>query len=447
MAPTELFLRGMGIVYFLAFFSLWRELLGLYGSKGIVPIREFIQRLKRIRYPIWKMPTLFWIASSDAFLQTTAIVSMVLSVFVVLGALTPFALLLLWFFYLSFYTTGEPFLNFQWDGLLLECGFYAFLISLGPSFEAPMTWVLYFLLFRLMFSSAVVKWLAVTDYWRTRRAMDYHYESQPLPNIFAYFMHQQPRWFSSFSVYVVFFIEGVVPFLIFFGPQARLVAFIILLTFQWILILTGNFAFFNLLAIALCIPLLGLPSDLNDPFAWIVAIFLIAMNTLLALSPFISFKFFRNIFSFMNDYGLMASYGLFANMTKGRHEIIIEGSADGDAWIPYEFHHKPQKLDAYPTQVAPLQPRLEWQLWFIPSIPWNHVSWFVVLLERLLEGSKPVASLFKANPFPDRPPKYVRALIFAYKFTDLKTWRATGNYWQRTFLGAYTPPIQLNEKD
>ena len=138
---------------------------------------------------------------------------------------------------------------------------------------------------------------------------------------------------------------------------------------------------------------------------------------------------------------------LFANMTKGRYEIVIEGSQDGDHWIPYEFYYKPQKLNKAPSQIAPLQPRLDWQLWFIPSVPWRHVGWFVNLLERLLEGSKPVTALFKHNPFPDTPPKFVRALIYAYKFTDLKTCKQTGNFWTKTFKGAYTPPIQLTDRE
>lgn len=447
MTPSDLFLRGMGLIYFIAFFSLWRELLGLYGSKGIVPIAQFMSRLKNAKYTFWKAPTLFWISSSDSFLQTISILGMIFAGLTVLGAFTPGTLFILWLLYLSFCTVGSPFLDFQWDRLLLESGFYAFLYACGPLFQAPMTWVLYLLMFRLMVSSGIVKLLAITDHWRTARAMDYHYESQPLPNTPAYFMHQQPRWFSTLSVYGMLFFELIVPWLIFGGESARHLAFILLFLFQWVLIFTGNFAFFNFLTIILCLPLLEMPADPLNPVTWALASFFIVMNLLILLHYFFPILLPARVYSWMGTWGLISSYGLFANMTKGRHEIIIEGSDDANHWIPYEFFYKPQVMDQMPTQIAPLQPRLEWQLWFIPSVPWRQVGWFVNLLERLLEGSKPVSALFKHNPFQDSPPKYVRALLYSYKFTDLATWKKTRCCWTRTFLGAYTPPIHLAEKE
>lgn len=446
MIPTEYLLRGLGVVYFIAFFSLWRELFALYGSDGIVPVKETLTLLKNARYNFWKLPTIFWISASNTFLQGVVIAGLSLSVMVMFNFLTPFCLFFLWLFYLSFVHVGAPFMNFQWDYLLVEVGFYAFLFSLTPDLEAPMTYVFWILLFRLMFSSMSVKLQAYTPYWRKLTAMDYHYESQPLPNILAYFMHHQGKWFAQFSCIAVFLIEGLAPFLIFMGEEARIYAFIILVLFQWLILLTGNYAFFNILTLLLCLTLLFTSFPPTEPIFWAIGGVFFLLNLLSIVKLFYNISFISKIFNFLGNWGLLNPYGLFANMTKGRYEIIIEGSDDEESWKEYEFFIKPQDLKTPPCQIAPLQPRLEWQLWFIPSVPWNHVGWFKNFLVKVLEGSPSVLSLFKYNPFKGSPPKYVRAMIYSYKFTDLKTWKGSGTYWERTFVGVYTPPINLRDK-
>lgn len=446
MVSTEIFLQGMGVIYFIAFLSLWRELSGLYGSNGIVPIKDKIEMIKRAKFPFFKGPTIFRFNSSDLFLQSTVIVALSLSVVTLFGYLFPLTLLILFLIYLSFMTVGSPFLDFQWDSLLLEMGFYAFIFSLGPSFQKPMIWVFYLLLFRLMFCSGVVKCLAKDNLWRTLKAMSYHFESQPLPNMPAYFMHQMSkRWHAITNIFVVGF-ELVVPFLIFFGQESRFIAFFLITGFQWLIMFTGNFAFFNLLSCLLAFTLIMNPPSDYNLVALGIALLLGALNIWMILDLFFPQLYPVTLFSHLHRWGILHGYGLFATMTKGRYEIIIEGSFDEEEWTPYEFHYKPQALDIPPAQIAPFQPRLEWQLWFIPTTPWNQVGWFVRLLERLLQGSPSVKGLFKNNPFPLDPPKYVRALLYSYKFTDYKTWRSTGHFWKKEFVGVYTPPIELTSK-
>ncbi|MCB1114066.1 MAG: lipase maturation factor family protein [Chlamydiia bacterium] len=446
MIQSELFLRVIGVIYFIAFFSLWRELFALYGDKGIVPIKEAMERLKLAKYHFFKVPTLFWLGSSNRMIQGLVFAGMALSVFVVLDVLTPFSLFFLWLIYLSFTNVGSPFLNFQWDSLLTEVGFYTFLFSVSPALEEPMMWVFWLLLFRLMFSSAIVKYQAYTPHWRTLRAMDYHYESQPLPNALSFFMHGQSKRFSTFTTIFVFIVEGVVPFMIFMGDALRTAAFFILVFFQWLIILTGNFAFFNILTIALCFPLLFDKLPETTPWALGVGGIFAFVNVLSITRLFFPFSELTPLFYKLGQWGLLHNYGLFANMTKERYEIVIEGSDDAEKWKAYEFFTKPQSLNKPPSQIAPLQPRVEWQLWFIPMVPWNTAGWFSRFLERVLEGSPYVLSLFKVNPFPDSPPKYIRALIYNYRFNDIKTWRKTGHIWTRTYMGVYTPPIELSKK-
>lgn len=164
---------------------------------------------------------------------------------------------------------------------------------------------------------------------------------------------------------------------------------------------------------------------------------------------FYPFKDLTPLFNLLAKWGLVNNYGLFANMTKGRYEIVIEGSDDAEEWQEYEFFTKPQDTSKLPSQIAPLQPRVEWQLWFIPLVPWKHVGWFARLLEHLLKGTPAILSLFKTNPFDGAPPKHVRAVIYNYSFTDFKTWLKTGHAWERTYVGIYTPPIthKIGEAD
>jgi lipase maturation factor 1 len=139
---------------------------------------------------------------------------------------------------------------------------------------------------------------------------------------------------------------------------------------------------------------------------------------------------------------VVSSYGLFSAMTTARPEIVIEGSDDGDEWGEYQFRYKPGDVTRAPRWVAPHQPRLDWQMWF--AALGDPPGWFPQFLKRLLEGSPEVLALLERNPFPARPPRFVRALLYDYKMTDLRTRRQTGSWWVRTKRGMYFPPSTLS---
>jgi hypothetical protein len=137
------------------------------------------------------------------------------------------------------------------------------------------------------------------------------------------------------------------------------------------------------------------------------------------------------------------TYGLFAVMTPNRPEIIVEGSNDGREWKPYVFRHKPGALNRRPTFVAPHQPRLDWQMWFAALSDARSNPWFINFSFRLLQGSREVVALLENNPFPNSPPKYIRAQLYDYHFTTPAERNQTGNWWKREFKGEYLPPISL----
>jgi lipase maturation factor 1 len=476
----RLFLRALGLVYLFAFGSLAAQITGLIGSNGILPAGDFLSRVATIypapdRYLL--LPTLAWVNSGDAFLQFLCIGGVLLAVLLIFDIATMPVLALLWLFYLSLVNIGQDFLAFQWDILLLEVGFLA--IFLAPFHLLPRTsrqrapstvviWLFRWLLFRLLFSSGLVKLLSGDPNWRNLTALSYHYWTQPLPTPLAWVMAQLPLWFMQLSTAFTFLVELVVPFLFFMPRQARFVGGLLTIALQVLILLTGNYTFFNWLTLALCILLFDddalrrfVPRRLRDiqqrkpsiikrvivvPMA-VVLLFVSSLRLINLLNPRISPNnlppVFAQLYNRVSGLYLTNGYGLFAVMTTTRPEIIIEGSNDGMNWLPYEFPYKAGDVNRIPAYVAPYQPRLDWQMWFAALGDYRSNPWFVSFAHRLLQGSPDVLALLAYNPFPDVPPTYIQAQLYQYNFTDLAEHGETGAWWTRQLVSTYLPPLSL----
>jgi hypothetical protein len=470
----QIFLRLLGAVYLTAFVSLWMQIDGLIGSRGILPVRAFLPAVYQAygRNALWAFPTLCWFNHSDAMLHCLCGGGAAIAVLVILGVAQLPALILLFIGYLSLTMVGQDFLGYQWDALLLEAGFLAIFFaplrlwpSRRPSPEPSwvVRWLLRWLLFRLLFMSGVVKFSSGDVAWRSLAALRYHYMTQPLPNWVSWYFAQAPDWFHAFSCGVVFFAELVAPFLIFTPRRLRILTFWMLLIFQLLITVTGNYGFFNILAIALCCLL---PDDAfwrwilrrDKPAAaprspprlrkWItapLAVIYFSASLPVCISafrvevPWPSFVEFLD--GVLGRFCIVNSYGLFAVMTTTRPELIIEGSDDGVNWKPYEFKWQMGNLSRRPRFATPHMPRLDWQLWFAALYAQEGDTadnqWLAAFMQRLLENSPPVIGLLQTNPFPDHPPKFVRALLYDYKFTNFQERRKTGNWWKRTEVGEY----------
>ncbi|MBI3590014.1 MAG: lipase maturation factor family protein [Candidatus Melainabacteria bacterium] len=462
-----LFLKLLGAIYLIAFASLGVQIPGLIGSNGILPASQFLEMLcAQMGYErYWFVPTLFWLNSSDVFLIFLCCVGMLLSVLLIFEFFQPVCLLFLWIFYLSFVNVSGDFFSFQWDNLLLEVGFLSIFYALCPSSKIVL-WLLRLVLFKLMFFSGIVKLLSGDVAWKSFTALTYHYETQPLPNLFSYYFHQFPNWFHSLSCKLMFAIELIVPFFIFIKRRYRVFGSIILIAFQLIIMVTGNYCFFNLLTILLCVLLLDDNSLLQkfteskkDPIKidpkkqkWITVPIasLILIITTMQFSIVFQIQIdwpmpLKQLYSLVLPFRSVNTYGLFAVMTTSRSEIIIEGSNDLKNWFAYEFKYKPGDLKKFPCFVAPHQPRLDWQMWFAALGSYRNNQWFINFCVRLLQGSKDVLKLIAYNPFSDSPPHYLRALIYDYKFTDMDTKHRTGNLWKRELKGLYFPVVTLKE--
>jgi hypothetical protein len=318
------------------------------------------------------------------------------------------------------------------------------------------------LVFRLMFLSGVVKLTSGDPAWRAWEAMKYHYETQPLPTSTSWYMHQMPARFHSASVGFMFWAELLAPLLI-FGPRPfRLIAAASFLALQVMIATTGNYGFFNLLAAALCvallddrdlgarIPLQAEPRRSRSWRAYVFAVFALT-DILVTTMEGVDRSHFVIVYPGVLESVSEAvaplrsanAYGLFEVMTTERPEIAVEGSDDGLTWKPYRFRWKPDELDRRPRFTTPHMPRLDWQMWFAALAGSCRAQpWFVRFEVRLLEGSPEVLGLLRENPFPDKPPSYVRARLETYRFTK----RGARHWWEREDAGLFCPPISLRRE-
>ena len=491
---SALFLWLLGFAYLIAFASLWTQVDGLIGDRGILPTKDFLDAANGYfahqippASPIWNLPTLAWISPHDASLNSLCVGGMLLSVLLILGVLPIPTLILLWLFYLSLVHVGQVFLSFQWDILLLETGFIAIFVApfgLRSRFlkdrHPPrlVIWLVWWLLFRLMFESGAVKltwnnWqlgpdgLPVANTWSSLTALDYHYWTQPLPIWTSWYAAKLPAWFQKLSVVFVFIVELGLPWCIFAPRRLRYVAFGGITLLMFLISVTGNYNFFNLLTFVLALTLLDdsiWPRSLRDritgvdypllasPTRW--RSFLLVPFAGLALvigalqikeaaaparvpPPSIESKLDISQFLLVND------YGLFRQMTETRPELVVEGSVDGKDWKAYGFRWKPGDPARPPRFAAPHQPRLDWQMWFealrleqvyslTGSIDFRDMSpWFQSFLVRLATGETAVIDLLETNPFSNAPPRFVRIVLYRYRFTTSAERRKTGNWWHR----------------
>jgi len=470
------FVRGLGATFFIAFASLWVQLKGLIGSRGISPVAEFLpwahERLGWRAYG--RIPTLCWISASDGFLSGLCAAGVAFSLLAVGGVAQRWSLLALWALYLSLVAVGDVFLQYQWDSLLLETAFFSVFLASPrlwpnqPVRSSPVAlWLLRWLLFRLMFLSGAVKLASGDEAWRNLSALRFHYWTQPLPTWTSYYANLLPDSLQVASAAVMFAIELLVPFLI-FGPRlARLFAAAAIAFLQVVIAATGNYGFFNLLALLLCLLLIDdgaalkiLPRSFTAKLqaqggaptrrrarqtAFVIAAAFFVLVSLAETRFWGPPAPFRDVLEVLQPFRSINSYGLFAVMTTRRPEILVQGSDDGRSWQDYQFKWKPGDLKAAPRLAAPHQPRLDWQMWFAALGTCARNPWFVRFQERLLEGSPPVARLLASNPFPRSPPRYIRSLMYDYRFASWSQHQSSGVFWDRALLGPYCPVLALKD--
>lgn len=466
--------RGVAALYLVAFVSTLNQFRPLLGERGLLPATDLLAAGRQ------RGPTLFrrW-GYSDAKLVAVAALGIGGSVLLVAGLpqagppWLPLALfLVLYGLYLSVVNLGQVFYGFGWEMLLLEAGFTVGLLGSNqvPP-PAPVLLLIAWLVFRLEFGAGMIKMRGGRE-WRDLTALDYHHQTQPMPNPWSRQAHLKPHWWHRCEVLGNHVAQLGVPFLLFLPqPVASVGAAVIILTQGW-LVATGNFAWLNWATIVLAAGSLGdealhwlvpaVPVDLGAaglaaepggiPVYWTVIVLVGTVAVAVAGIPAL-----RNLFSprqlmnaSFNRWQVGNAYGAFGSVTKERIEVVIEGTedppsgsagmeagaptpppADDAAWHAYEFKGKPGDVRRRPRQVAPYHLRLDWMMWFLP-LSGIHQRWFFALLARLLAADPAVLRLLRRDPFEGRPPRFIRVRTFRYRFATRAERRATGQYWIRS---------------
>jgi predicted DCC family thiol-disulfide oxidoreductase YuxK len=461
-----LFLRLFGLIYLSAFVSFGVQAQGLIGSHGILPVAELVNAVASRFGPerFFLMPMVFWLSASDFAVAAVCWVGAALSLLLVFNLLPRLSLFLLYALYLSLFYGGQTFMTFQWDTFLLETGFLALLLSFATT---PGIWLLRWLLFRFMFMSGVVKLLSGDPNWWNLSALSYHFLTQPLPTPLAWYVAHLSPSVLKFATGGMFFIELILPFLIFCPRRQRFFAAFGILLLQSCILITGNYNWFNLQTMLLCLPLfddaalqkvlprrlirlLPVHAENNAPRrAGTVIVSALALLIVFCSLVQMDERFGRSppavaqaVDRLIEPLHIVSGYGLFAVMTTERDEIVIEGSYDGVAWREYEFRYKPGDVARRPRWSIAHQPRLDWQMWFAALDDPRRLPWFWHFLQRLLENEPAVTALLEKNPFPDKPPVYVRAQFYDYTYVGSEE-KAKGLWWDRRSLRLYFPMAQL----
>lgn len=459
-SARDLFLRLFGLIFAIAFLSLYSQVVVLFGADGLMPAAFVLARGE----PDWlALPTVFWLDWSDASLRAASLAGAVLSLGLVFNLAPRYCLLACWLLYLSFVSIGPPFLSFQWDNLLLETGLCALLVAPGglrprhaPGPHPAAVLVMQWLLFRLHFESGVAKLASGDPTWRDLTAMVSYYETAPLPTWIGWYVHQLPVWAHQATSALTLIVEIVVVWLIWSPRRVRLVAFWIMVAMQVVVVLTANYTFFNYLTMVLCLFMLDdrqlaplmvrlrldrrpAVGDGSPSWRGVVFVPVAAFLILISCLPFLRYlgmlpPALAPVQNVVDTFRIANAYHLFAGMTLVRREAVIEGSDDGQTWQEYEFHYKPGDVRRAPAFVAPHQPRVDFRMWFLLLGQRWGAPYFDRLLQRLLTNPESVASLFAHMPYKLMPPKYVRAAVYRYRFTDFAAGQSTGAWWQRELI-------------
>ncbi|MGV0741519.1 lipase maturation factor family protein [Mycolicibacterium sp. XJ870] len=456
--------RGTAAIYLIAFVAAARQFRALLGERGLLPIPRFLARNS-----FRSAPSIFHFHYSDRFFAAVCWLGIAVSAALVAGVgdLVPLwtamlAWLLIWVLYLSIVNVGQAWYSFGWESLLLEAGFLA--IFLGNDRVAPpvlVLWLARWLLFRVEFGAGMIK-LRGDRCWRDLTCLYYHHETQPMPGPLSWFFHHLPKPLHRVEVAGNHFAQLIVPFAL-FAPQpvASIAGGIVIVTQLW-LVASGNFAWLNWItiivafsaisdsALATILPVPAAPA-FSEPPLW----FLAAVIAFTAMVVCMSFWPLRNLVSkrqrmnmSYNSYHLVGSYGAFGSVGRTRDEVVIEGTSDDELtdhteWKEYEFKGKPGDVRRRPRQFAPYHLRLDWLMWFAAISPAYAQQWLRTFVERLLDGDRTTLKLLRHNPFPDDPPRYLRARLYRYRFSTWQELRREHVWWKRTLLGDYLPPMAL----
>jgi hypothetical protein len=471
-------LRLLGFVYAVAFLVAANQLIPLIGEHGLLPLPLFIDRvydaLGSSFAGFLRLPSIFWFNHSDTALVVVAWIGFGLSCVVVAGYANAILLGLLWFLYMSIVHVGQDWYSYGWEVQLLETGFLAiFLCPLVDARPFPrrappliIFWLFRALIFRIMLGAGLIK-IRGDASWRDLTALNYYFETQPIPNGLSRWFHFLPRGVLRFGTLFNHIAELAAPWFVFWPRVARYIACSTIIAFQIVIIFSGNLSFLNWITI---IPALACFDDrawakilpraltrraeraqaaakISRPMqrtAWAIA----ALVAVLSIQPLLNvFSAHQIMNTSFDPLDLVNTYGAFGAVGKERFNIVFEGTDsyfpdETATWKPYLYKGLPIALDRRSPQIAPYQLHLDWQMWFAAMGTPNEYPWTLNLIWKLLHNDSGSLGLFANNPFPDKPPRYVRAVWYRYKFAP--PGNAKRLWWERDEKQIWLPPLSVD---
>jgi len=472
-------LRLLGVVYAVAFLVVINQAIPLIGANGLLPVGIYLKQVSAAFGSAGSgfvhLPSIFWLWHSDTAILTVAWIGFVLSCLVAAGYANVPVLTVLWVLYMSIVHAGQDWYGYGWEIQLTETGFLAiFLCPLVdmrpfPRYAPPLPIIVLFrwLTFRIMLGSGLIKFRG-DQIWRNGTALYYYFETQPLPGPFTRWFHFLPHLALKIGVWFNWLAELVAPWFVFWPRIARHIAGSVIVLFQLAIILSGNLSFLNWLTIIPALACLddgfwsrllprvlvdkanvaadrAKPSKPMNTTVWVVTAIVIVLSIQPALNMLSPSQVMNTSFDPLD---LVNTYGAFGSVGQERLNVIFEGTQDdttGDKanWKPYIYKGLPVLLNKRPPQIAPYQLHLDWQMWFAAMSSANEYPWTLNLVWKLLHNDPDAVNLFGGNPFPNKPPKFVRAVLYRYKFA--KPGNPQGLYWNREPVSEWIPAISAND--
>ena len=469
-------LRLLGAVYAVAFLVAINQALPLIGSHGLLPMGHYLEQVSAALGSqgagFVRVPSLFWLWHSDTALLLVTWTGLILSLIMIAGYANALTLGALWMLYLSLVHVGQDWYGYGWEIQLTETGFLAiFLCPLldmrpFPKRPPPLLIIILFrwLIVRIMLGSGLIKYRG-DAVWREGTALYHYFETQPIPGPLSRWFHFLPHTLLQIGVWFNWLGELVAPWFA-FGPRlARHIAGVVMILFQLAIIISGNLSFLNWLTIVPALACLDdgfwakilpeilvrkaqkaeLEAEPSQPMQRTTLV-VTCLVGLLSIQPALNILSSKQVMNTsFNPLDLVNTYGAFGSVGRERYNVVFEGTSDPNPdsanWKVYPYKGLPVAPDQRPPQIAPYQLRLDWQMWFAAMSTAEQYPWTYHLVWKLLHNDRGVVGLFADNPFPKQPPRYIRAVIYRYRFAT--PGQMPDHYWERERLGLWLPALSV----
>jgi hypothetical protein len=470
-------LRLLGLVYLMAFLTLYEQGPALLGPHGLLPLGESLDgvaaALGSRAAGFRALPSIFWLGAAAGALRAAGLVGVALAAAVLLGFANAPVLAALLALQISISNVGQTWYGFGWEIQLVETGFLClFLVPLvdGRPFPrrappAVAIWLLRWLAMRIMWGAGLIK-LRGDSCWRDLTCLDYHFETQPVPSPLSAYFHALPHWAHACGVVFNHVVELGAPFLVLLGRRGRIAGGLLMAALQIVLILSGNLSFLNyltLVPIAACFddgvwrrvlprPLVrrasaaraaAQPSRAQGAAAAAAALLVAVLSVSPVLNLVSGAQVMNTSFTALP---LVNTYGAFGTVGRERAQLVIEGTRDevvgaDTRWTSYQPRCQPADPSRPPCWMSPYHRRLDWLLWFAAMGSPREYPWAVHLVAKLLEGDPDVLGLFAWDPFAGTPPRHVRVDLYRYRLAP----PGAPAPWERTRIGPWLPPLSLED--